>query len=468
MRSFRRQVTLWFTFGYAVIVLAVLTVVHWIAYDELKHNAEHRLQAVAAGIERELVEADVHGKTIPVELDRLLERELDFVDMDKRVGFALYTRDGVAVTRSSGFDAEVTGQVRAGESDSLALYRVESGAELRHLFSLWRFVLRTETQDYVLFVSDAFTFELVERLAAGFGVAFLLAILLALPASFLLSRRFVRPLTTIRTVFQRVQQGDLVVRVPQVENNQEVRELIDTMNATLNILENSFTRIAQFSADAAHELSTPLTILRGNLEVCLAEERSTEEYQAVLAQNMDEVTHLTSMVRDLLLLSTGRRSQRDFIAFDAAPLAADVLERLQPMADSHRIRLVEDLADDVEITGDPMLFTRLCYNLVHNAIRFSHADSAVEIALRRVENAAVLEVTDSGIGIDPEHHQRIFEHFYQVDEARGQGSGLGLALVKWIVDLHDGEIQLESRQGRGSRFRIVLPCSAMGKGGKRT
>ncbi len=458
MRSFRWQVALWFTLGYGVIIAAVLVAVHVLAVHELGHTAERRLHTVARGIARELTDAGLSsGEGISPELAATIARELTFVDDENQVAYALFSRDGRLLSHTTGFDVPQGGGVNRRARDGVFLHSIESGPELRHLFSVWRFVLRTETNGYVLFVSEGFPFDLIERLAAGLAIALGSVFLLAIPSGYLLSRRLLRPLAIVRDTFGEVRAGNLSVRVPQVERNREIRELTDAINATLGDLEESFTRIGQFSADAAHELNTPLTALRGNFEVCLGEERSVEEYQRALAEGVDEVTAMSGMVRDLLLLSTGQRQRQGFTRFTPAATVEDVLERLEPVADRCGVRLTSELERDLGMVGDPMLFSRLCYNLVHNAIRFSHPDSAVAVVLRSVEGAVALEVVDHGIGIAPEHQARVFERFYQVRESRGHGSGLGLALVRWIVDLHGGTIEVDSQPERGSRFRVSLP-----------
>jgi signal transduction histidine kinase len=435
----------------------VLIIVNVLVFSDLRHVAKQRLRTVAASIQREMADASMGGQPIPADLAASINAKLAFADDGDLVSYALYRPDGTPAYRSPGFDIHPNLSPRHDDHSHLSLYRVESGRRLSRLLSVWRFVLRRDIDGYVLYVSEGFTFELAELLAISLGIALGLSLLLAFLLGYLFSRRFLRPLAAIRDGFQSVRVGHLGARIPHTEMDREVRELTDAINVTLADLEESFQRIEQFSVSAAHELSTPLTVLRGNLEVCLGEERSPGEYQEVLAEGIEEATALSNMIRDLLMMTTGKRCQGDFTMFEAGSALRDVLDRLAPVAAQHDVQIEVDVSDAIDLIGDPTLFSRMCYNLVHNSIRFSPAGSTVSASLHTDGQAIIFTVTDQGIGIAREHQTRVFDRFYQVDASRRRGSGLGLAMVKWIVGLHNGRINVTSELGNGACFRIWLP-----------
>ncbi len=457
MRSFRWRLTWWLMMGGCALSAIVLVIVNILVFSDLRHVAKRRLRTVANSIQQEMADAGMQGQPVPPELTAAINAKLAFADDGDLVSYAFYGYDGMPLYRSPGFDIHPSPHRRHDDHSKLTLCRVESGRRLSHLLSLWRFVLRREIDGYVLYVSEGFTFELAELLAISLGLALALSVLLAFLLGFLFSRRFLRPLAAIRDGFGAVRIGNLGVRIPHTEVDREVRELTDAINATLSELEESFRRIELFSVSAAHELSTPLTVLRGNLEVCLAEERDPEEYQRALAEGIEEATALSGVIRDLLMMTTGKRRQGDFTRFEAGSALREVLDRLAPVAAQHDVRIDVDASGAIDLVGDPTLFSRMCYNLVHNAIRFSPAGAEVKASLRADGQAIVFTVTDRGIGIAPEHQARIFDRFYQVDASRHRGSGLGLAMVKWIVGLHNGRIDVTSELGNGACFQIWLP-----------
>ena len=273
------------------------------------------------------------------------------------------------------------------------------------------------------------------------------------------SRKILNPLDAIGAAVQRIRAGDLAARIARPESDDEVSRLIDTLNLTFDELQASFHRIQRFSADAAHELNTPLTAIRGNLEVCLGRERMVDEYQTVLAESVEQISSLSRLLRDLLLLAKpGSPQQKEhFTPVDCSAMAERAAEQAQLHGDSVGVRVVREIEPGLVLAGNESLLLRLCYNLIHNGIRFSPAGSVVTVKLQRQGDAAVLEVMDRGIGIRPEDQAKIFEQFFPVEKSRNTGNGLGLSIVKWIVDLHGGRIEVESEPDCGALFRVTLP-----------
>jgi len=244
----------------------------------------------------------------------------------------------------------------------------------------------------------------------------------------------------------------------------ELDRLAQTLNKMLGRLNVAFQEVRQFSADASHELQTPLTVLKGEIEVGLRSPRRPEEYQAILRSALEETDRIARLVEGLLLLS---RSDAGVLRMDRRPvklkdLIEEVIQEFQPLAGSHSVKLRIGPMEPAQIQGDPDHLRRLLLNLLDNGIKYTRPGGSVEISLRRDEKFAILQVSDTGMGIAKEDQEKVFRRFYRTAAARAQGeigSGLGLAIARSIVEAHGGRIQVESAVGKGSHFTIFLPLS---------
>jgi heavy metal sensor kinase len=461
MRSLQVRLIAWIALVTLAVLSGALLAFNLYAMHRVTQHSKKYLRGIASSIAREVAAAGPVGKRLPRETAAAIEDHLAFVDPRRQLAAAVLAADGRKLYRTAQFTVPIDEDTLRGDRSQLRLVDVGSGTEPSDAYSEWRFVLRHEEAGFIVLVSDAYHFELAERLTEGVLMAVLVAVLLAVPSGYLVSRRILRPFMAIDQAAGRVRQGELQARIPAVARNPEVAQLISSLNATFAELEASFHRIRQFSADAAHELNTPLTALRGNLEVCLARERNVEEYQAVLAESVQEISRLSGMVRDLLLLASPGSADRRaaFTTIEFQSLVAETTERLSIIAAESGVRIVTEVAAAGSVPGDAMLLRRALYNLVHNAIRYSPRDTEVTISARQWRGVLVVEVKDQGAGIPKEQQDRIFERFYRLDPSRAAGTGLGLSMAKWIVELHQGRIEVESEPGKGSVFRLILPQS---------
>jgi two-component system heavy metal sensor histidine kinase CusS len=252
-----------------------------------------------------------------------------------------------------------------------------------------------------------------------------------------------------------IEQGQLDARIANPASGDEVEALVRTLNHTFAELQSSFRRIEQFSADAAHELRTPLTAMRGNLEVCLRQRREPAEYEEAMAVAVEEIARLNQIIDQLLMMarSPEQIGQDDFEPVDLSELIRNTCAQCEILAESAELSLQVDIADHVYLRGAPALLGQLCHNLIQNAIKFSEPGGVIHVSL---DAKGCLTVRDEGIGIAPEHLEAVFERFFQVSPGREHGSGLGLAMVRWIASLHHGQVALESQEGRGTSVTVTL------------
>ena len=297
--------------------------------------------------------------------------------------------------------------------------------------------------------------RLIGAVIAATVIAWLLAALLA--------RTWLRSVDAAAESAHRIGSGEtLRERLFVPSNEDEVARLARAFNELLDKLEFAHATQQRFLADASHEMRTPLTVLRGEIEVALRRGRPAEEYREVLESSREEIERLTKLTENLLSLarSDAGESIATREAVDVSALCKRVCDALAAQAGAKRITLSVDASEPVWVNGDAVALERVCLNLTENAIRYSPAGESVTLCAF-IENAgAMLSVSDTGPGIGAEHLPHLFERFYRVDKARARGhggAGLGLAIVEALVKAHGGSVAVSSVVGRGTTFTVRLP-----------
>lgn len=300
------------------------------------------------------------------------------------------------------------------------------------------------------------------RLLILFLLTIPLAVMVASLLGYLLARRAFQPIARMSERARSISAERLSARLPVENPHDELGGLAVVFNTTFQRLEESFARLARFTADASHELRTPLTALRSVGEVGLRTARTSEAYKDVIGSMLEEANRLTRVVDNLLVLSRGDAGN---VALARAPLdlsevAASAVGELDVLAEEKRIR-IDVSGGPAPVNADRQTIRQALINLLDNAIKYSPRGSRVEVRIRSDGQICAIDVSDQGPGIPEREHARIFDRFYRWGKMRTQeveGSGLGLAIAQWAVTANDGHIELMSREGRGSTFTIVLPA----------
>ena len=307
---------------------------------------------------------------------------------------------------------------------------------------------------------DAPLRQLILWLAAGSTTALLLA---GLGLNHLI-RQWHAPLSALSDTARRINLGTLGhERLFVSPEAPELAQLATTFNELLDRLEAAHASQHRFVADASHELRTPLAALRAEIEVALRRERTAADYQRTLDSNRHELERLSSLVENLLALAAldAAPPSRQQTPVDLGLVCRDVAEQLSPLAAAQNVRLQLELSEGVAIPGDVFSLERAVRNLVENAIRHTPAGEQIVIRAQARQGEVSIQVIDAGIGIAPEHLPKLFDRFYRVDSARTRthgGAGLGLSIVKAIVEAHGGTVSVESKLGAGSTFTIRFPA----------
>ena len=272
------------------------------------------------------------------------------------------------------------------------------------------------------------------------------------------TRRGLRPLAEITRSLERAGPTHLDERVEPSTWPRELRPIAIAFDAMLERLEESFTRLSQFSADLAHELRTPVANLRGEAEVALTRPRSAEEYREVIESSVTECERLSAIIDNLLFLARAEAAQglAERTTFDGRSELEKIAAYFGTLAEERRVTI--GCRGQGEIHADALLFGRAVSNLVENALRFSPDGGAIKISLTSDPTGAQVSVCDDGPGIEAEHLPRIFDRFYRAESSRSsEGSGLGLSLVKSIMELHGGSAAVRSDAGNGTVVTLIFP-----------
>lgn len=317
--------------------------------------------------------------------------------------------------------------------------------------------------EFILSVAMDMTFHdsFMSELRGTLWAVTLGAAVLTLVVVWVALRQGLGPVRELSTNIRGIRSDRLQTRLDPASVPGELAELVESFNQMMGQLDDSYSRLSHFSADIAHELRTPLTNVITQTQVALGSARTAEAYRELLHSNLEEMERLARMVSDMLWLA---KADRGLItpAFETLDLAVELrslLEYFEVLAEEKQIEL--QLHGPTQgIRGDRSMVRRALANLLSNALRHAPESGSVTVQLARDGQQVSVSVENTGEGIPPEHLDRVFDRFYQVDPSRsrrGEGSGLGLAIVRSIASLHDGDIRARSEKGV-TTFKITFPA----------
>ena len=290
-----------------------------------------------------------------------------------------------------------------------------------------------------------------------------LILLVAAGGGYWLSRRALAPVDALVRTAREISGANLDSRLQKLDTGDELQRLSDTLNEMLARIEAAFLRVTQFTADASHELRTPVSLIRTEAELALRRSRGEAEYKDSLRHILLEAERTTALIEQLLSLARvdSGREMLQMQAVDLRKMLSSVIDGWRQVSTSNNMQFSTSIeVQDSFVMGDESALRRLVDILLDNAFKYTPSPGSVHLALERKAGKAVITVQDSGPGVDEQDRGKIFERFYRVDKARGRehgGAGLGLAIAQWVVTQHRGSISVESGPGRGAVFRVQLP-----------
>jgi two-component system OmpR family sensor kinase len=482
MDTIRTRLTTWFASAVAVI-LAGFTVAVFLSrrsalYGELDRRIESEAELTAgilAGVARAggtVVRSDAAGRPVLAqELSATLEAVPDFllITASEKDSFPLF----MSTDSPGGLTYPKYEQLR-NVIVSAQGRRVEGTIRLDPDGQRLRYIVRplgseVATGGAVLVGVRPETAELgLEQTFSTFLLILPFGVLAAYAIGSLVARRALGPVAQITNEVREITDGTgLHRRLPTSMVKDELGRLADTLNQMISRLERSFTALRRFTADASHELKTPLTVLKAGVERALTTPKMPPESLAALEEAMDEINRMTELVDALLTLA---RADEGLVRLHQEPvdLRALILETEETgelLAEPAGIAVTADApVDPVIVPVDGSRIRQLVMNLLTNAVKYTPAGGRVRLWLERDDGRVRFGVSDTGIGIAPGDLPHIFDRFWRADSARTRtgerpGVGLGLAICKWIAEAHGGTIEVQSRPGRGTTFSVTLPAT---------
>jgi len=286
------------------------------------------------------------------------------------------------------------------------------------------------------------------------------ALIVAGILGFFYVKRALRPVQAMTQTAREIEDKNLAKRL-DISGKDELGQLASTLNRMLTRLEEAFKREKQFTADASHELRSPLGIIQGEATLALKKDRNPEEYRKSLEAIAKETENMSSILKKLLFLARNEDNKRlDFEKVNLKKLLTELADPIELLCEDKSLNFQIDAKEDLIVKGDEVSLRELYINLLNNAIQYTPRGGTITVTLTHAGNNARVTVKDTGIGIPEEHIKHIFERFYRVDKSRSRSEGnigLGLSICQRIVELHGGKMEVESKVGVGSTFTVLMP-----------
>lgn len=323
--------------------------------------------------------------------------------------------------------------------------------------------VRVEGTSYIVELADPIGeyYTMLERFS-GLALWFL-PVLLALAAAggYWLSRRALAPVEAISATAREISARNLSLRLIVPRTGDEIQRLSETLNGMIARLDEAFTKIGDFTANAAHELRSPIAVILTTSELALRTRCSDSDLRQALDEIRAEAVRTAGLVEDLMTLARADAGHtEDSRPLDLGEVVGEVCRRGESLARSKQIGFDASITAGVGATGDRTALARMFMIFLDNAVRYTPAGGKILVSLDRANSSAVCTITDTGIGISLEDQPHVFERFYRADHARNRdsgGSGLGLSIARCIAEAHHAQINMDSAVGRGTIVRIVLP-----------
>ena len=469
-RSIRFKITLWYTILLLLVSLLTIFAVRLASGFVLRNTVREYLVGVVeansdelAFVEKKDAESDPDNHHLYVAFkEGFLRIDDDFINTMSDVNSAIYTGKGEMLYGENPL-AKETDEIPFTESCLWAItrdgihyniYDRKINLELPDGDSIWvRGIVSEEATVSELRSITRLTFLILPFL-----------ILIAALLGYFLSGRMLLPLRNMEQTAARISKGsDLQKRLETGKNNDELSRLARVFNGMIERLNHAFETERRFTSDASHELRTPMSVILAQTEYTLEKERTNEEYKEALGVIRRQGKRMNILINDMLDYTRMDQSAERYPLSDVdlSDIVSEGAEQMKLLR-TNGITLDAFVEPDIRIKGNKMLLSRLLQNLISNAYRYGRQDGAILVTLERQvqedgKMVPVLMVRDNGIGIAEEDREKIFDRFYRSDSSRSiQGTGLGLAMVRRIAELHGAKITLESKVGEGSTFRVFF------------
>lgn len=440
--SIKLRITLWFSLF--MIATAAISLAFLFSVGEMgaQRNTEQQLQSA---VEKSFQEIEYEDGALEIDEDLDVYKDGVYISVYNDAGHFLYGRIPYEFPTDTDISSEKMIKITTEEGtwyvfDHVQIYSDYGKVHVRGIASA---------------ASTQSAFSVLHRLTAI--LLPVLVLISALGGYFLACRAF-RPVRQIAETAESISRsGDLTLRIQLPPGKDEIHSLADTFDSMFDRLQASFEAEKQFTSDAAHELRTPTSVILSQCEYALENATTVEETKEALSTVQQQAEKMARLISQLLTLARAdngtQKLQMELL--NLSELTEIVCQQQQEYAFAKNITIETAIQPDILFRGDETMLMRLWMNLIENGIHYGKESGHLTVSLSQVENQIVGSVADDGIGIAPEHLDKIWQRFYQVDTVRSpnrDSTGLGLSMVKWIVEAHEGTISVESTLGVGTIF----------------
>lgn len=300
----------------------------------------------------------------------------------------------------------------------------------------------------------------LNSLMSTLAFIFIIFILPVILGAIVFTQKIIKPISSVIQNMDDITTENLEMRLPNPKSNDEIEKLTLTFNNLLDRLHQSFKRERQFIEDIAHELKTPIATLKGGIELTLSKDRSNTEYKRTLKETLIDTDRISKLVSNLLDLAWVGMSQNTLNnkQFNLSEVTNDLAQIALKLGLQKNIVVNIDIDKNIKIYGDESKISRAILNLIDNAIKYTSSNKNVLISLKQLKRTIILTIRDEGVGISKSDLEHVFERFYRGSKtAKTLGSGLGLAIAGGIIKTHNGDIKIESKIGKGTIVKVILP-----------
>lgn len=462
LRAVRSVLTLWYSFvlliAFGIFGASIYFYLERLLEETLEENLVAEIDWIArvVELEKERFRASPTSGDLSADVERQLDEHFERNPHNYSVIISSLNKTILYKSQNGSSTLLRSGEVPIGETLLESVISRESGDT--------RVAIR-RTDPWIIQVSypERSIVVVLDHIISIFSLLVPVVLIFSFAGGWVLASIALRPISRISEMANRISAQNLNERIPPRPVNDELGTLIATINRMFERLQASFDQIRRFSMNIAHELRTPLTILKGESELALSKSLSPEESQQLAGMYLEETVRLSRIVDDLLTLAKADAGQ---LTLQKEPVALhemidELYEDALILAAEKELEVTLVCNDRVTVMGDAARLRQLFRNLLMNAVQYTEKGQSITLASHCRDSEVCVTVQDTGIGIPAESVEKIFQPFYRVDAARTRaqgGSGLGLSIVKWITEAHEGTIQVESSPGKGSSFSVRLPA----------
>lgn len=447
--SFLIQLIILSTFSFAI---------YKIYEDSTIENIENTLDIILLDIYHDLTEEKIRS----LEEKRSLMEE-DMFDEDEEFNFrplelrlSKITNTEIKILKSTNFPKNFTPNIQ--EVSKLEIEEPLNKVKDGYIYEIVKVKVKNDTLLLEAITTQKYLNYVIKELIYILLIVVPFVLIIASLGNYFLIHKSFKPINEILANLKKIKASSLSKRLDRNHNKDEIDQLKEEINNLLSRLETSFEKISQFSTNASHELKTPLTIIRGEIELALRKDRTQKEYKETLKTCQDEVLTIQQTVDHLLFLAKSKdHLKKNIEEIYLDELTIECIKELRNYAKLKNIYLDSKIKEAISIEGNRELLKIAIKNIIKNAITFSFENRTVKINNYSDENFNIISVEDTGIGIKKEEQEKIFEEFYRTDKSRNKesgGTGLGLTICKKIISLHNAIIELESKENKGTKIKF--------------